>query len=199
MRRPLRLLAVGMLASATFFLAGNDVPEPVPSETELDLSSLEALDESLLAEQRGGFVLNGMTISLGAEFRTFLDGELVLRTTVSWRPEGATRDEWSSAAISPATADQLRDGILSGNGITMRVGEQSVYLANDDRTAFIHRTDGGLQNVVLNTASKTDIRQEADIMLDIAGYGAFGADIAHAARAAGFNDALSQAQLGTLP
>lgn len=173
---------------------------PTPSDGgELDLAALEALDESLLAEQRGGFTMNGMTVSLGAEFRTFLEGELVLRTTVSWRPEGMTREEWSSAAISQATAEQLRDGVLSGNGITMRVGDQSVYLANDDRTALVHRTDGGLQNMVINTASNTNIRQEADITLDVAGYSAFGTAIGDAMRLAGMNDAIDQAALSTLP
>lgn len=173
---------------------------PTPSDGgELDLAALEALDESLLAEQRGGFTMNGMTVSLGAEFRTFLEGDLVLKTTVSWRPEGMTREEWSSASISQATAEQLRDGVLSGNGITMRVGDQSVYLANDDRTALVHRTDGGLQNMVINTASNTNIRQEADITLDIAGYSAFGTAIADAMRLAGMNDAIDQAALSTLP
>lgn len=173
---------------------------PTPSDGgELDLAALEALDESLLAEQRGGFTMNGMTVSLGAEFRTFLEGELVLRTTVSWRPEGMTREEWASAAISQATAEQLRDGVLSGNGITMRVGDQSVYLANDDRTALVHRSDGGLQNMVINTASNTNIRQEADITLDVAGYSAFGTSIGDAMRLAGMNDAIDQAALSTLP
>jgi hypothetical protein len=173
---------------------------PTPSDGgELDLAALEALDESLLAEQRGGFTMNGMTVSLGAEFRTFLEGELVLRTTVSWRPEGMTREEWASAAISQATAEQLRDGVLSGNGITMRVGDQSVYLANNDRTALVHRTDGGLQNMVINTASNTNIRQEADITLDVAGYSAFGTSIGDAMRLAGMNDAIDQAALSTLP
>ncbi|MHA3841545.1 hypothetical protein ACX0GZ_10025 [Sphingomonas aestuarii] len=173
---------------------------PAPSDGgELDLAALEALDETLLAEQRGGFTMNGMTVSLGAEFRTFLEGELVLRTTVSWRPEGMTREEWASAAISQATAEQLRDGVLSGNGITMRVGDQSVYLANDNRTALVHRTDGGLQNMVINTASNTNIRQEADITLDVAGYSAFGTAIGDAMRLAGINDAIDQAALSTLP
>lgn len=173
---------------------------PTPSDGgELDLAALEALDESLLAEQRGGFTMNGMTVSLGAEFRTFLEGELVLRTTVSWRPEGMTREEWASAAISQATAEQLRDGVLSGNGITMRVGDQSVYLANDNRTALVHRTDGGLQNMVINTASNTNIRQEADVTLDVAGYSAFGTAIGDAMRLAGINDAIDQAALSTLP
>jgi len=173
---------------------------PTPSDGgELDLAALEALDESLLAEQRGGFTMNGMTVSLGAEFRTFLEGDLVLKTTVSWRPEGMTREEWSSASISQATAEQLRDGVLSGNGITMRVGDQSVYLANDDRTALVHRTDGGLQNMVINTASNTNIRQEADITLDISGYSAFGTAIGDAMRLAGMNDAIDQAALSTLP
>ena len=179
-------------------LAANGSPPP-SDDGELDLATLEALDESLLAEQRGGFTMNGMTVSLGAEFRTFLEGELVLRTTVSWRPEGMTREEWASAAISQATAEQLRDGVLSGNGITMRVGDQSVYLANDNRTALVHRTDGGLQNMVINTASNTNIRQEADITLDVAGYSAFGTAIGDAMRLAGMNDAIDQAALATLP
>lgn len=179
-------------------LAANDGPTPSDGG-ELDLTALEALDESLLAEQRGGFTMDGMTVSLGAEFRTFLEGELVLRTTVSWQPDGMKREEWASAAISQATAEQLRDGILSGNGITMRVGDQSVYLANDNRTALVHRTDGGLQNMVVNTASNANIRQEADVALDIAGYSAFGTAIGNAMRLAGMNDAIDQAALSTLP
>lgn len=187
-----------LVVPAALMLTANGGPAPSDGG-ELDLSALEALDESLLAEQRGGFTMNGMTVSLGAEFRTFLEGELVLRTTVSWRPEGMTRDEWASAAISQATAEQLRDGVLSGSGITMRVGDQSVYLANDSRTALVHRTDGGLQNMVINTASNTNIRQEADITLDVAGYSAFGTAIGDAMRLAGMNDAIDQAALATLP
>jgi hypothetical protein len=188
-----------ILLPAALLLVANDQAPPAIATDELDLTALKALDESLLAEERGGFTMNGMTIALGAEFRTFLNGELVLRTTVSWRPEGVTREEWASAAISQVAVDQLRDGILSGNGITMRVGDQSVYLANGGQTALVHRTDGGLQNVLLNTASNTDIRQEADIALDIAGYAAFGAAVTDAIRMSGLNDAIRQSAIGTLP
>jgi hypothetical protein len=188
-----------ILLPAALLLVANDQAPPAIASDELDLTALKALDESLLAEERGGFTMNGMTIALGAEFRTFLNGELVLRTTVSWRPEGVTREEWASAAISQVAVDQLRDGILSGNGITMRVGDQSVYLANGGQTALVHRTDGGLQNVLLNTASNTDIRQEADIALDIAGYAAFGATVTDAMRMSGLNDAIRQSAIGTLP
>lgn len=188
-----------ILLPAALLLVANDQAPPAIASDELDLTALKALDESLLAEERGGFTMNGMTIALGAEFRTFLNGELVLRTTVSWRPEGVTREEWASAAISQVAVDQLRDGILSGNGITMRVGDQSVYLANGGQTALVHRTDGGLQNVLLNTASNTDIRQEADIALDIAGYAAFGAAVTDAMRMSGLNDAIRQSAIGTLP
>lgn len=188
-----------ILLPAALLLVANDQAPPAIASDELDLTALKELDESLLAEERGGFTMNGMTIALGAEFRTFLNGELVLRTTVSWRPEGVTREEWASAAISQVAVDQLRDGILSGNGITMRVGDQSVYLANGGQTALVHRTDGGLQNVLLNTASNTDIRQEADIALDIAGYAAFGAAVTEAMRMSGLNDAIRQSAIGTLP
>lgn len=188
-----------LILPAGMMLAANDMPAPAPSGDELDLDALEALDESLLAEQRGGFTMNGMTVSLGAEFRTFIEGELVLRTNISWSQQGSSREEWASGVLSPATADQLRDGILSGNGITMRVGDQSVYLANDGRTALVHRTDGGLQNVLLNTASNQNIRQEADITLDVAGYSAFGTAVGDALRMAGLNDTIDQAMLSTLP
>jgi|GEM_PF-2023214 len=194
-----RIIVAVLTAPAALLLAANDVPVAAVEPGELDLAALEALDTELLEEQRGGFTIAGMTIALGAEFRTYLDGELVLRTTVNWQPDGATREEWASATISQATAEQMRDGILSGNGITMRVGDQSVYLGNDGRTALIHRTDGGLQNVILNTASNTSIRQEADIALDIAGYDAFGASVDAAMRFSGLATAIEQASIDSLP
>lgn len=195
MRGLCRAIAVSSLGLA---LIANGSAPPSPSEPELDLEAIEALDESLLSEQRGGFTFAGMTIALGAEFRTFLNGELVMRTTVAWRPEGQERDEWVSGTLTPASSEQLKAGILSSGGITMTVGNQSVYLANQGATALIHRTDGGLQNVILNTASNTSIRQEADIALDIAGYEGFGAGIAEASRITGIHSAIEQGNIGSL-
>lgn len=137
------------------------------------IAALERVSDEELAEQRGGFAFNGMEISLGAEIRTFFGDQLVLQTNVSWTPEGATTTQIVSGALTPADATMLQAGLLSSGGITMRVGDDAVYLANDGATALIHRTENGLQNVLINTASNVDIRQEVDATLGLQGYEGF--------------------------
>lgn len=138
-----------------------------------DLASRAPLSDEELAEQRGGFTFQGLTVSLGAEIRTYLDGALVLQTNVNWNADGATTTQAVSADLTPATAAQLQAGILASGAISMRVGEAEVYLANQGQTAIMHRVDGALQNILLNTASNVSARQEVDATLDLGGYGAF--------------------------
>lgn len=163
---PLKAVVIGLTLAANAPLPGDEV-----------FGALEVVGDEELAEQRGGFTLNGLDIRLGAEIRTFLDGELVLRTTVNWGEIGSSHTELLSGALTPADADQLQAGILSAGGITMRVGDNTVYLANEGQTALLHRTDGGLQNVLINTASNVTLTQEVDATLDIGGYDEFSATL----------------------
>jgi hypothetical protein len=174
-------------------LAGNT---PLPGD-EVFASRVPVSDVEL-AEQRGGFTYSGMDIKLGAEIRTYLDGELALRTTVSWGDQGTSHTEVLSAALTPADAAQLQQGILSSGGITMRVGGSQVFLANQGQTALIHRTDGGLQNVLINTANDVNIMQEVDASLDLGGYDGFSAGLTAERLGNAVGDVIAGATVGAL-
>ena len=155
-----------------------ELPPPGPvteAAAELDLATLEAVADAELAEQRGGFAWEGMEIRLGADIRSYLDGELVLQTLVNWDEAGASTSRLVSGALTPAAAAELQAGVLSTGSISMRVGDADVFLANQGQTALLHRVDGPVQSVVVNTASNTALRQEMDVQLDLSNYEAFGA------------------------
>ena len=61
-----------ILAPATPALADDD-----------PLAAAVPLDDATLAEQRGGFRFEGMDIRLGADIKTFLNGELALQTRIT--------------------------------------------------------------------------------------------------------------------
>lgn len=163
----LRAAGIGLFLAANAPVAGDEI-----------FGTLEAVGDEELSEQRGGFTVNGLDIRLGAQIRTYLDGNLVLQTTVNWGETGSSHTEVMSGALTPADAAQLQAGILSTGGITMKVGDNVVYLANQGQTALMHRTDGGLQNVLINTASNVKFTQEVDAHLDLGGYQEFSAGLA---------------------
>jgi hypothetical protein len=144
---------------------------------ELRLSELEPVDDQELAGQRGGFRWQGVDVQFGAEIRSYLNDELVMQTNVSWTPTGAAMTRMVSGALSPVGAAELQAGILSGGGFNMRVGEHEVFVANGGQTAFIQRSDSALQNIIINTASNVNIRQEVDAQLDLGNFQPFQAEL----------------------
>jgi hypothetical protein len=144
---------------------------------EATLADAVPVPDVELAAQRGGFEWQGMQINFGADVRTYLDGELVLQTIVNWTDHAET-SQFVSGVLTPAAADQLVAGVLGTGAITMRVGDASVFLANGGQTALIHQVDGPVQNILINTASNTAIRQEVDAQLDIRNFDGFGAAMA---------------------
>jgi hypothetical protein len=167
MRRcSLILAAAWLIAGAAPAFAASD-----------ELDDLEPVSDAELAQQRGGFAIAGMEVSLGAEIRTFLDNQLVLQTNVSWTPTGVVTNQAVSGALTEAGAAQLQAGILNSGGISMRVGNETVFLANEGQTAIMHRTENGLQNVIVNTANEVAIRTEVDAVLDLSGTESFQADM----------------------
>ena len=132
----------------------------------------ETLSDEQLAEQRGGFVFQGMTIAFGADIRSYVNDELALRTIISWTAEGQTMERFVSPSLTAVDAAQIQGGILTSGGISMRVGDESVFLANNGQTALVHSSDA-IQNVLINTASNVSLNQQVDAVLDISGYAAF--------------------------
>jgi hypothetical protein len=142
------------------------------SDDELFGSGAERVDEATLADQRGGFSWEGIDIRVGAELRSYISDELVAQTNVNWADGTADVQRSFALSLTPLGPDDLR-GVLSANGITMNLGSGGAYLANDGQTTLIQRTDGALQNVMLNTANGVAIRQELDARLDLSNFGPF--------------------------
>lgn len=136
------------------------------------IANAPVLSDEVLAMQRGGFAFQGMVIAFGADIRGFVNDELALRTIVSWTPQGSTIERFVSPALTAVDAAQIQGGILTSGGITMRVGDESVFLANNGQTALIQSTDA-IQNVMINTASNVSLNQQVDAVLDISGYEGF--------------------------
>ncbi len=163
--------AVILMLGSTLLSAQSAPSEPIAQPDEL--AGLELVPDAELAEYRGGFLWQGVTIGFGAEIRTYLNGDLVLQTNVSWTETGAQTTQLVSGALTPADASQLQAGILVSGGITMNVGNQSVFLANEGQTAILHQTDGAIQNIVLNRASNVEASQQVDAVLDLGNFAAF--------------------------
>ena len=159
-----------LIGAAASIMASSTVAAP---DRHDDLDGLTIVPDAELAQNRGGFSWQGVEIGLGAEIRTFLNGELVLQTNISWTPAGASTTRMVSAALTPADAAQLQAGILTSGGISMRVGDQSVFLANGGQTAILQRTEGPIQNLLINRASNISARQEMDAVLDLGNFGQF--------------------------
>jgi hypothetical protein len=128
------------------------------------------VSDAELEQQRGGFRFSGLDIKLGADIRTFLNGELALHTTIEWSETAHTQTQIVSGSLTLADADALRNNVLANGAITMNVGGDKVYLANEGQTALVHRGDGALQNVLINTASNITASQEVVGTLDLGGY-----------------------------
>ena len=157
-------------------------PEPLPAASapayaDDNLTGFETLSDEELAGHRGGFTWQGIEVNLGAEILTYLDGQLVLQTNVSWTQAGAQTQQWVAGALTAADATQLQAGILTSGGISMNVGDANVFLANQGQTAFLHRTDGTIQNILVNTASNVQAFQEVDAVLDLGNFGQFQSDL----------------------
>jgi len=163
-----------------------------------DLTELPIVPDPELAHDRGGFSWQGVEIGLGAEIRTYLDGALVLQTNISWTATGATTTQLVSGALAPADAAQLQAGLLANSGISMRGGDQSVFLANGGQTALYQRTDGAIQNVLINRASNISARQEVDATLDLHNFGQFQQQTSQSRIGDAIGDALNLGTLGAI-
>lgn len=181
-----------LLAFAPLLLAASE-----PAAAEDPLLEAATVPDEVLATQRGGFSWNNMQISFGADIRSFVNDQLALRTIVSWTANGATVDRFVSPSLTAADAAHVQAGILTSGGIQMRVGNESVFLANNGQTALIHSTDA-IQNVLVNTASGVNLAQQVDATLDISGYDGFRDALAMTRLSDAIGNAVGAGSLGAL-
>lgn len=192
------LTGVALLALPGLPAAAATPSQPAVQDVGADVAGLAIVPDEELQRNRGGFAWKGVEIGLGAELRTYLNGELVLQTNVSWTAAGATTNQIVSGALTKADAAQLQAGILSTGGISFHVGDQSVFLANGGDTAIYQRTDGSIQNILVNRASNISARQEVDAALDLHNFGQFQKQLGQSRVADMVGDAIGQATVGAL-
>lgn len=132
----------------------------------------EIMSNEDMGDLRGGFAVDGMEIGFGALVTSYVNGAPVLSTQLTWTDVGAVVQETLSGAgqslrdLTPEARDALGVGEL---------GDANGVVLNDQAgiTALIHNiTDGALQNIIINSASDRDLRQEIDVTLTLPGFDA---------------------------
>jgi len=132
---------LAILPMLLVFLAGPAIAQPA-----LRLSDQE------LAQQRGGIMTPlGLDIGFGATVRTYVDGQLALETRLTWTADGPVTQTTAGAASADAAGAWT--ATLPGIGGDTRI---------------LHDlADGHVANVVVNTASNRDIRQDTSVTLTL--------------------------------
>jgi hypothetical protein len=123
-------------------------------------AAAQRLADSELAQIRAGYAdPSGLTVSLGAVMKSYVDGSLVLESTMTVNAAGIDANPQLGAganALSPAALGALpaqTGAVLAGDGGT---------------TSFLHGlSDRGLTNMVINTANGRDIVQTTAVTVGI--------------------------------
>lgn len=139
-------------------LAAGALAAPVRS-----LADIEAVDDAELAEQRGGVLVAGsLAFQFGAVLSTYEDGALSLQTQVTWTPNGPVVQQFVAPGVTPVADPGL--SALAGLGEAFQTPGGAVVL---------HDLAGGqFLNLLLNTQSNHDVRQDLAITLVLPGFGA---------------------------
>lgn len=132
----------------------------------------QRMSDAELDEHRGGFILaDGVALDFGAIIDSYIDGQLVLQSKVTWTQQGAVTTHAGPIA-SQATPDVL--AALARAGIQLSaeaVGDGGFYVSADGQSAFVHRlSDGQISNLLVNVGSGGDFHQEITLSLGLPGF-----------------------------
>jgi hypothetical protein len=120
------------------------------------------LSDSELGDIHAGFLdPNGLSISLGAVMKSFVDGNLVLQSTMAVNASGITTTQLLGEGALP-----LSPAEMAALPAAARVG--AVVAGAGGTTSFVHSlSDNGLTNMVVNTANGRNILQNTAITVTI--------------------------------
>jgi hypothetical protein len=117
-------------------------------------------DEELERARGGVMIAGGLAFEFGAVVRTFENGALSLETQMTWTPEGLKLDQQVGEGVVRLSDAEL--GAFAGAGDLYRTAGGSLVT---------HRgADGQLVNLIMNTQSDLDLRQETAITLTLPGF-----------------------------
>ncbi|HEX7819435.1 MAG TPA: hypothetical protein VF463_02320 [Sphingobium sp.] len=166
-------MAAALIGAAAPPFQGDASDAPAFADTGKGLH-LVAMSDDELSAAHGGFDWGGMSITFGADIRTFIDGQLALQTLVNWTASGSSTQTMVGAGITPATLSELQSGV-GGLSLSSLVGSTPVYLANGGQTALLQGSAGALQNVLVNTAANLQALQQTNATINIGNYASFAA------------------------
>jgi len=149
-----------------------------------------------LGEMRGGFTVDGITFGFGAEVRTYVDGKLALQTKLTWTDKGAVTRTTRGDLGTRLRPDRPTGG-LNLQGLK---GAKGVLISDPSgATAIAHRTTAdGIDNLVINSASNRDIRQEVQLNLAIPELAKMQADFGRAQASARLDQGMTAGALNAL-
>jgi hypothetical protein len=149
----------------------------------VDIIGMDELDNL-----RGGFEIGGLQISIGANIRTLIDGIQVLESMVNLIGTDITAGGQSSTStvqnsvefpglqiVDTGGLDALRDQIPDQVDLGAFNGANGVIL-NDSKgfTAALHQINRSqIISALVNTANGRLLRQEVDVIVDIANFRQF--------------------------
>lgn len=173
-----------------------------PAQAQAQAAPPTPLPPEALRELRGGFVsAGGVRFDFGVVVRSYVGDQLALETRLRWTADGVRSQSESYAVPGVSDLAAALSG-LAGAGLDLSglSGATGVaVLDGDGASALVHGLgDGGLRNLVFNTADGRSLRQETVVTLALPDLAA----IQGAAGAASFRAALaadlSRAQIGSL-
>lgn len=135
-------------------------------------SDVQIIADTEMEELRGGFEINGIEIGFGALVTSYVNGQPVLTTQLTWTDAGAIVNDTVSGLGQrlndmPANARAALglDGLEDAEGVVI---EDSAGV-----TALVHNiADGALQSIIINNASDRTLSQDIDVTLTLPGFDA---------------------------
>lgn len=162
MRRTRTLLLLALTALAPAVMATASLAEAPAGP--------QPLSDDELSDLRGGFITtNGFTFGFGVVIRTYVNEQLALKTQMTWTPTGPVTEQVRGDApgvtdLASALTSLLNNGI-DLSGISGTAGGVAL-VDGDGATALIHNvTSGQLQNLIVNSASNRNLRQDMELNL----------------------------------
>ncbi len=161
-----------------------------------DWSQFEAADETTLADQRGGFlVADGIAFNFAAKMQTFIDGQLALETTMTWTPTGKQVEQTAYGDLVLTQMSNIQSMLSESNSALLSTGT-GLYVGGNGQTVLIQQAvNGGLQNVLLNTADGQTIRQDLALNITLPDAANFAATTGQGQLVAALNRDITQAAI----
>lgn len=217
----LATIAGGVLLAAYLVVGWSNTSFAALPQEDDPFADLEVLGAAEMAEKRGGFLdaALGISLNLGANIRSSINGSLVLETLVKFSGAGATQVTHTVAPGADLTGLKFlsADGSVvagvetvnstgpitfSSNGtqVTVPAGFQGLVAQTDTGVgaAVSKITSEQFANLVVNSDPGAIIRQELDIKIDVGGFSQLQKSVRFNATMAKFRQAMRSASLSAL-